>query len=69
MSGDRRVVVSRGLLRIVQEDKRDAHSGAHQSLYHVEIEGEGILHTYGSLEMALFELEAIGDSSMRDAES
>lgn len=69
MSGDRRVVVSRGLLRIVQEDKRDVHSGANQSLYHVEIEGEGVLHTYGSLEMALFELDAIGDSSFPDADA
>ncbi len=62
MSDDLSVVVSRGLLRIVQERQRDVHSGTDHVLYHVELEGEGILHTFSSLEMAMFELDAINDS-------
>jgi len=62
LSGDRSIVVSRGLLRIVQERQSEAPSDANHVVYHVELEGEGILHTFSSLEMAMFELDAIDDS-------
>lgn len=44
---------------MVQETCWDEHSRSQQEMFHVELEGEGVLHSFGCLEMALSEVEAI----------